>query len=775
MRTEQEILDDVSVLEARYADIHMTQRHLRRFWEGHMWEDQEQMTRSLAHLFRDLRHGEGDGRDPDVRMTLPLIEASVSKFMALLTNPPQITMDTPPPGHAGLRKQATREALADQNEKFLYGLWARANVRRHFSKQGWYLPLMGSCFSGVHPDFKAKSMRFLTASPEHALPVWDDQMEELLAIGFKYEIPADVAARKWGRAVLAIAESNQKNKLVPQWRRKTPARNIEVIEWYDDNEKQTLVAGHRVQGVEHGLGYCPWQHTAFYLVPDEPFGKGIIEGNVPLFQKLNMLDSLELQAIIENVFSRLIIINPAMAPEDIDSSAGGVIPVGQGGDVKFIAPPSTTTDLSQSMARSIDISQKGTHLSPAMYGEGVASSITTGKAQHESTLPTGSMVEYVQGNIGDTWQALNEKAIDMAGQIFSNRKMVFFGKQFKNSGYLGALEKPERFRQEIKGSDLKGWSSHELSFQPLLSMHEKVVMNLQLGGAGLVSKRYQRDAIGIADNDQMAAEILEEQKVDIFMQSVLAMAGQGQVTPDNIERSFIALEKGGSPEQALSTASSAAAAMAAPAPAGGGAPAMPPPGADALAAAADPAMTQFPPELASASNPGDTGLGQPDMAAGAPEPQPGQFEFTLSGAVGDFSQIKKLKDDVWLVGEIVQRGGTDGPVEVMVADGIDKATIKNGLPDEYHGNLLFHVRPDGPQEPSIQVGPGHDDPTAIEGADVIDHPDDLAATEAAPQEPGAGGFQDQAALANFEPPLGTQLPAGGFTGSMRSGGTGSIG
>ena len=84
MRPEQDILDDIAMLEARYSDVHLTMRHLRRFWQGHMWSDEEQMTRSMVSVFRDLRHGDGSDREPDVKMTLPLIEATVSKFMALL-------------------------------------------------------------------------------------------------------------------------------------------------------------------------------------------------------------------------------------------------------------------------------------------------------------------------------------------------------------------------------------------------------------------------------------------------------------------------------------------------------------------------------------------------------------------------------------------------------------------------------------------------------------------------------------------------------------------
>lgn len=749
----EDIINQMEILEGRHADVHETHKHLRNFFNGHMWEDEQQMTRSLTSVFRDLRTSDSNDREPDIKMTLPFIESIVTKYIAYLCNPPQISMDTPPEGYAGLRKLETRRALADQNEKFLYGLWAKNAIRRHFSRQGFYLPLMGSCFSGVHPDFKNKTIQYLIQSPENAYPLWNLQRTELLAVGFKFELPLDIAVRTFGESAVKLLDDTRFSlrNLMPGWKGDN-VKTLTCIEWYDDHQKQILLQGQRVSGVEHNLGFCPWEETRFYDVPDEDFGKGVIEGNVPLFQKLNMLDSLELQAVIENVFARMVIINPSLAPEDIDNSPGGVIPVGQGGDVKWIGPPEVTADLTKSMARSMEFVERGTHIPPAAYGEGVASSITTGKAQHEATLPTGNMVEYVQGNISDTWESLNEKAIDMTETIFKNRKVVFFGRQFESAPgtLLSALEKPARFEITLAGSDLKGWTSHQLTFQPLLNLHEKIVMGLQLGGGGLVSKRWQRDQIGIADNNAMAEEILQEQLVEINVAGMLAQAQQGAIDPLSVENSFLAMEKGSyTPVPSIPTAPAGLAAAGLQTPPGALPPGMPAPGPAA------PAM-----------NPGDMGpdLGLPEVPAGAPEPPEATGQFTLQQAVDDFSRIKKLKGEVWLVGEIVQRGATDGDIEVDVTEMLDKATIINGLPDKYHGYIKVHPTQGVPEEPNVQVGPGHTDAT-VNGSPLIDHPDTV--TRAGGAEPNPS-FQETPALPSYEPPLATYFPAGGFQGSIRS-------
>ncbi len=755
MLTDEQIMERSEIAHERYGFAHDTFRSLRRFYEGMIWQDEAAMTRSLVSVFRDLRHGgtEAD-REPDVRVTLPLIESVVSKFAALLTTVPQIEVLTPPVGYQGLRKEETCRALADQNEKFFYGLWEQARVRKHFAKQAWYLPLMGCSFTGCHPDFDAKTIKFLTRSPEYASPFWDAEFENMESILFEWEIAGDQAIAQYGQEVSAILESLGRNKrgLLQFGRNQERSKRqvLKVIEYWDKDSKTTMVAGHKVQQVKHNLGFVPWVMTPFYLIPDEPFGRGVIEGNVPLFQKLNMLDSLELQAIIENVFATLVIIGPEGAPEDIERGPGAVIPVKQGGDVKYIAAPEVTMDLTKSMGRSIDFLQRGTHFPGSAYGEGVASSITTGKAQHESLMPTGNMVEYVQGNISDSWERINEYALDMTQKLFKNREVVYFGRQYTHEGMFS---RPEKFQQTIKGSDLKDWARHELSFQPMLNMHEKVVMGLQLAGGGLVSKRWQRDQVGITDNNAMQDEILSEMQMEQQLAALMGMAQQGAVTPEQVEQAFYRMEKGGS--MGLPTGPSPG--MMAP---GGPMPPMPP-GLPPPNSGGAPGPEPGGQTLPIAQNPGEGLPGEPAGMPTPPQPQ-ATGAFTLSGAVGDFSRLKKIKGRIFLVGEIVQKGATDGPVEVTITNPIDKSTIINGLPDEYHGKIKFHNATQEPTEPHVEVGPGKTD-GAQGGGPLVDHPNTVTRGDQ-----NAIEFQDQAALQNFTPPLASNLPAGGFQGSLRS-------
>lgn len=739
--TAEYIKRRLEALEETQRNYHDTCSHLKKFWDGMMWADEEQMARSLTQIFRDMRHGSDLDRDPDVKVTLPLVEAVVTNYMAYLADTPQVNFLTPPVGYADLRGEDSRRALADQNQQYIYGVWEDNSVDLIFKWQAWYLALMGCCFLGTHPT-PAGGIQYVLRSPEYSFPVWDINYKRMSAIGFRWEVSEDVLREQYPE----IDFTGFLDLDVKSYSRNAPKRRyIEVVEWYDCYSKSLMVAGEVVLQTVHGLGFCPWTMPTFYMVPESDFGKGPIEGNVPLFQKLNMLDGLELQAIIENIFARLVLIAPQLAPEEIDNAAGAIIPIQAGGDAKWLTPPSTTTDLGANVARSMDVLERGTHMPGSAYGEGVASSITTGKAQHESMMSTGAMVEYVQGNIGYAWNKINEMTMAMTEKLFPNVPIEMFGKAQLRSGMAGLLGGKEHFYLTLDGGKkLKGWYRHELVFQPTMNVHEKLVMGLQGLGAGIYSKRFIRSLVGIADSDAMKDEILSEQVEEGMVAMWLQAAAAGQMDPAQVEENFLAMDKGGTVSPNFQPGTPGAGApgqppMLAPAPAGGGTPPLPA------------AQTQ-----------GAMPSGTPPQASG-PSKSDQSGQFTLDQAVEDFSSLKKIKGNIYLVGEIVQDGSTNGPIEVAVTDPIDKQTILNGLPSDYHGQISFHNVTQIPSEPFVDVTPGSKNLGQVQGGSAVESPDQVTAA--------TGGLTPLApfpAGATQQPNLATNLPAGGFQGTIRS-------
>jgi hypothetical protein len=270
MLSEQEIMVQMETLSERYGERHQMFEGLRRFWHGHIWQDSDQMAKSLASVFRDLRHGAGGDREPDIKVTLPLIEAVVEKFMGYLTSVPQISVLTPPIGYAGLRKEETCRALADQNERFFYGVWERTTCA------STSLTVLVSAADGLLLHRRASRLQGQDGQvPESLARELVPDLGRGGAVPRGHRLPVggpdghgDPALRRGGRG----AGTERRPGWLP-WRRRTRRDTLQITEWYDEDSKTTLVAGHKVQSVEHKLGFCPWVHVPFYSVPDEPFGK----------------------------------------------------------------------------------------------------------------------------------------------------------------------------------------------------------------------------------------------------------------------------------------------------------------------------------------------------------------------------------------------------------------------------------------------------------------------------------------------------------------------
>src|SRR5207253_8974168 len=119
----------------------------------------------------------------------------------------------------------------------------------------------------------------------------------------------------------------------------------------------------------------------------------------------------------------------------------------------------------------------------------------------------GSMVEMVQGvGIGNGIVSWNEKAIEMARRLWRDDTMYLYGAAYQRFTDLV----PQRFSLTLEGKELVGSPRNDVIFAPALNPHEKLVMNLQALGAGIISKKYVREQHGMPDNEAMVEEIFAE-------------------------------------------------------------------------------------------------------------------------------------------------------------------------------------------------------------------------------------------------------------------------
>lgn len=700
-KSYEEVITIRDRLRNDYQDRHEAHRRLRKFWHGRYWENSEVDTHGINSIFGNVTARTSD-IGPDIKLTYNLLKDVCVKFQTYLAPVPMIRCYVDPPASTTRRNQATLK------ERYLYGLWSLNNMNKVLADQGWFLPLMGDAYLGIYPDLDKNLCRTLLRSPEYAHPLmnYDDSGEDGVIFSWKTKRSSvERSFPNWTPNVSVSVPQATKDRFTLSSNTKPKPSDplVEIVEYSDDFEFDRWVDGVRVTGVEHNFGFNLFDHVKFINVPGEVWGHGAVEQAVNLTQMSNAYLSLMMQSAIENVFPVMVLEDPMKAPETIERGAGAVIPVNAGGKVYYLTPPAgdmmAQAEWGQNVERMI---KTDTSMPDVNFGQ-AQNSIITGKAINElQGAGTGTLVDMVQGvGIGAALVSWNEKAIQMGRTMFKDDQISLYGTE---TASLGSLN-PRHFALNLKGSQLVGSTRNEVVFMPYLDMQQKVVIGLQLAGAGLVSRKWQQENVGIPDSEAMDEEIVSEAIQDAVLKLIVtsitdpesAHAAEGQAD------SYI---EGGSNPHPLTTMQPPAVPPGVPgAPPPGGPPAAGP-GGGGPAFGGQPGGTGQTVAPPLPLPPGAPAPGAPPggLAPGAAPPSHGttQGQYKLDQVIQQFQAIQGLAGRVFLVGEIVQTGSTSDTINVDITSSSDRDVISR----QVQLPMQIKVVSKEPSEPYIEVTPG---------------------------------------------------------------------
>ena len=680
-------------LKTDYEQRHEVFRQLRNFWFGKYWSDLDTKTGGISSLFKDLRSTPSDV-GPELKIVHNVLKEIVDKYQTYLSPLPQIRVYVDPPD------SEKRRAAASRKERFLYGVWYENVMSQVLGKISWYLPLFGDCFLGIWPDFDTHVPRVIVRSPEHAFP-FHGFGNDMKGVIFSWDVKESALKRDF-----------------PDYQRRNDRMQGRFSRGQKADQTVELL---ELNGVEHKLGFNLFDQLQFLNVPDEAWGHGAVEQYVTMNQAGNVLKSLLVQAAFQSVFPELVLIDPSKFSEQMERGAGAVWGVNAGGDAKYLTPPVQGIMANNQFAANLDHNMRvGAGMPEVNSGVSPTSSVITGKAINElQGAATGAMVEQVQGlGIGLGLTKWNSKAITMTQTMFRDDKILLYGERPETIADL----QPVRFAWSGKGSDVVGSPRNEVIFSPHISQQEKVVMGLQMAGGGLVSKRWQREQVGIADNEAMVEDIvseaLEEGVLGALIQEFMTQpTAEGAATVQDQANAFISGGAAGRPPAGLPApaphpliaAGGAGGGQGGPPPQGGPQGQLPSSGPTGLIPGG-PGEAKSPPlRLPPGSPPpGQAPAGGAPVGPVAPEagaPQQGGGKLSLGTVASDFSQLQGITGRVFLVGEIVVRGETSGDIEVALTEGADRQTIASGLP-QYAAQLVFHHVTVEPTEAHVEVTPG---------------------------------------------------------------------
>lgn len=664
-------------LEPDYQARHSDFRRLRDFWHGRYWDEVDSTARGVATIFRDIARPQSD-IGPDIKLVRNLVFEVCVKYQSYLANLPMIRTFTERPDSRRAKAQAALK------ERVLYATWGQANMNKSLTQIGWFGPLMGDCFHGIWPDFDNKTVMSVIRSPEHAFPVPSFDGSGMDALLFSWKAPAARVKRQF-----------------PKWSGNgqdgESSKQAEILEYGDKDCFYRWVEGELVNGVEHDLNFNLFDQVPFIEVPGEPWNHGAVEQSVNLVEAGNALYSLMMQAMLENVFPRLVLEDPMKFEEQMDFGPGAVIPVNQGGKGYFLNPPMSSIGGSVEMLQENERAIKqDTSMPDVNFGQFDAS-VITGKAVNAlQGAGTGSLVEMVQGGgIGRALESWNEKALTIYQRMFRDDQISLDGVRPTSILDLN----PRQFGVNFKGKEIIGSPRNEVVFSPYIDMHGKLVMALQAQGAGLVSKQWSREQIGISDSDAMNEDIVTEVLDDAVIGAIVTHL-QADPSPENAAAAET---------QATAYIEAVPVPVAAPHPllgVGAGVTAPPPdapPGPGGGSFAGPGAGGQFStpalplPPGAAAPPAGAPVAAAPAAPAGA-APSTG---VTLQDALAAFQGVQ-LQGKAYLVGEIVAKGSTADAVEIAVTNDADRQPLQ----DAAQFPVVFHTVAGEPKEQFAEIGTG---------------------------------------------------------------------
>lgn len=667
----------VNELRPQYDRRHWQAKKLRDYWHGRYWDTVDSQTHGIASLFRDITSVKSD-IGPDIKLVRNLAFDVCVKFQTFLSTTPMIRTFVDRPDSRSAR------ARADLKQRVLYGTWSQVNMNRQLNEVGWHTPLMGDCFLGIWPDFERSTVQAIVRSVEHAYPIQNYDGTKLDALVFCWKTTTAKAKRAF-----------------PNWNGEggdDQNKTVEILEYSDTQQFSRWVGEQETNSVEHNLNFNLFDQVPFIQVPGEPFNHGAVEQSINMIEAGNALWSLEMQAAIDNVFPKMIIEDPMKFPEVLDFGPGSVNAVNPGGKAYYLPTPGMGAGAAMLQAYEQAIKQD-TSMPDASFGQ-IDASIITGKAISQlQGAGTGSLVEMVQGNgIGPALESWNEKALTIYQRMWADDQIYLEGIQPTSMFDLN----PKQFSISFKGSQIVGSPKNDVVFSPYMDQHDKLIMALQSQGAGLTSKKYGRDQIGVTDSDQMqeeiVGEVLEEAVIGALVQAL--QADPSAQNADKTEAQVVGYIDNTGVVRAPPPRGPLAPPGAPSAPGGqpqAGAPATLPGGGQVVSP---------PLPLPQGSGPPQAGA-PPSQAAPQTPPAPAQAggatstPSTLPTVTRALQSVQGITGRVWLVGQILT-GQTTGPIDVSVTNPADRQTISGAL-SQYQ--FVFHVVKGVPPEKNVEVTP----------------------------------------------------------------------
>ncbi len=660
-----------------------------------------------------------------------LIYPLVETRRLLMNRLPSINV---PPPVLGDQVAAAKSSLL---EKALYGVWDASKMTRKHGEAAFNIGLNNASVWFPRWDMEIGHPIITTRSPGETYPMTRRGGDELSYCLFRWEEDAEVVAEEYPEA-----------RSILEGVRPGSQQQVEVIEYVDRSDYCIVVHGKRKslfgqKPASHNLGFCPVVVVPGSQVGGELFPMSAIDQLVAMNDYLNRFQTKWGDALEQVLFGW----HMYEADEDVpfNTGPGAVNRMPQGANYQYVQPSSPPREVFAHLQQVESIMRKMSLWPESASGESDASVITGKAVSRLQGVMTAAAAE-AQTNLADGLSEVNQMVLKMMERYEPKKKFTFYGSAAKTGQQ--APGRPQSFVVElIPEQNIDGYYRNQLFYSPFGADFERsIVTGLQMVQADLVPRSWLRDQIpGIGDTEGMEKEIEEEKTSKMELELKLQTEAQKQLLQAQTEQQMALAQQQaqmqGAPQGQSPTGNGGGGGAPAPEASGpGGAPAGPPPkgmtppnlpgqtpsgGGPIILPTGQPMMMGEGQPWTGAENlplpfvdvkPFDTALntlnpsgkpgkpGQPQQ--GQELPEPGQV--SAEDVVKAIREIKNLKGEVFLMGEIARRGSSTGNIEIALTNGLDKATIANYMKanhPELYGRFKF-MTVDQPPANGIPVTEG---------------------------------------------------------------------
>ena len=639
-----------------------------------------------------------------------LVRPIVDTHRILINQMP--TIEVPPP----VLGEQMASLKADKMEKILYALWDMGNMERKHGESSFNIALNWASVWQVAWDEEKDIPVAFVRSPGETYPVMKRGGEEVSYCFFRWEEDVESLAEKYPQVKSLLTRNRQGGYSLS---------TLEVVEYVDETERLLLVGGEvksllEGEGGKHELGQCPVFLCAGAYIPGELFPPGPIDQLVAMNDHLNRFQSKLGDAIEETLFGWHDVTGEGAKDVVLNTGPGAVNYLE--GDLKHEytqpqAPPA------QAFGHVDQVQRYMRNLAnwPEVASGEMDGSIITGKAVSRLQGIMAAQAAECQSNLKNSLQKVNNVMLKMMETYRGDKKFELYA-----TDGVSLTAAPGRKRNFgvafVPSEDIQHYYRNTLNYSPFGSdMNQSIQIGMQLVDARIFPRSWLRNLIpGGSDAEGMAAEIEEEDRRRMQLEIDLQTQAQERIMQAQVQQQaqMQALQQGQGGTGASAPATNTGSAPQPP----GGLPPNQPPGGEMVGNAmlmpgGQPQMMgmgepltgtaesfpipytplkPFGPAVAELAGTGVHGQGANEAAlSGAgiqPGEQPGANAVTLDEATEILSGIDKLKGALYLMGDIVQRGFTEGSVQVGITKAIDKATVSNAVRGtKLAGRIVFET------------------------------------------------------------------------------------